>query len=73
MKVDFEAAKSKRSGSLGELQTILSRVSDLTHCLGKKEYMLKLESKRPKRSEEDVILKREAGQTLIEVVKAALK
>jgi hypothetical protein len=51
-----------------ELSAVDRRVKDLIGCLTKKDYLLKLQSKRPKKSNEDVERKRKAAETLVRVI-----
>jgi hypothetical protein len=49
------------------------RVGDLTKCLSKKDYLLKLQSKRPKPREDDSKLKQDAAESLIKAIRYAYK
>ena len=61
MQKEIDAAELERKASIVALDGILGRVGELTGCLAKKDYLMKLQSKRPQRSEEDRRLKQKAG------------
>jgi hypothetical protein len=48
-------------------------VGELTECLSKKEYLIKLQSKRPKHSQEEANLKKIAADKLIKAIRLASK
>ncbi len=55
------------------MNKILGRVGELTGCLAKKDYLLQLQGQRPKKREDDGLLKREAAEKLIKVIRSAYK
>ena len=73
MEGSIDSAELKRKEAIEDLDTVLRRVGELTECLAKKDYLIKLQQgKRPERSEEDAMMKREAGEKLIRVLRAAV-
>lgn len=68
MQNSFHEADGLRKACILELSAVDKRVKDLIGCLTKKDYLLKLQSKRPKKSNEDVERKRKAAETLVRVI-----
>jgi len=59
MEGHIDEAEKKRRLAINELDKVLGRVGELTECLAKKNYLIKLqEGKRPERSTKDKMLKR---------------
>lgn len=51
MQGNVTEAEQKRRKTIHDLDSILGRVGELTSCLAKKDYLMKLQSKRPQLNE----------------------
>lgn len=52
MEGNIDSAELKRKDAIEDLDKVLRRVGELTECLAKKDYLIKLQQgKRPERSE----------------------
>lgn len=64
--------KLKRIEENKNVDKLMRRSEELIECLGKKELYEKLESKKPKNTEEDEMLKHKASQSLTKLLKRLL-
>ena len=69
---EIAEAKLKRGQENKLADRLMSRGEELIECLSKKELYIKLEQKKPKNTEEDEMLKRQASRSLTSIIKKIL-